>query len=62
VQTFIPGRFLTGLIPTVLLDQYKFWQSKDSDDLIGDVFDNGGGVGCLKVVMNKVSEPTKSAK
>jgi len=30
MQTFLPSRFLRGLIPVVLLDEYEFWQSPDN--------------------------------
>ena len=33
-QMFVPSRFLSGIIPTILLNQYKFWQNED-DSLIG---------------------------
>jgi hypothetical protein len=34
-QTFLPRRFLYGLIPTVLLEQYSFWQNQHDDSLTG---------------------------
>jgi hypothetical protein len=34
LQTHVPGRFLTGLIPSVLLENYVFWQNED-DSLSG---------------------------
>jgi hypothetical protein len=33
-QTFIPGRFLAGLLPSALIDNFIFWQN-DNDDIIG---------------------------
>ena len=33
-QTFIPERFLAGLLPTALIEKYTFWQS-ENDDIIG---------------------------
>jgi hypothetical protein len=33
-QTFMPIRFLRGLIPDVLLNDYVFWQNAN-DDLVG---------------------------
>lgn len=33
-QTFIPERFLAGLIPSALIDVYMFWQGKN-DEIIG---------------------------
>ena len=33
-QTFIPERFLAGLIPAALVEKYIFWQS-ENDDIIG---------------------------
>jgi hypothetical protein len=33
-QTFLPERFLAGLIPSALIDKYIFWQS-ENDDIIG---------------------------
>ena len=33
-QTYVPPRFLAGLIPSALVDKYAFWQSED-DDIIG---------------------------
>ena len=33
-QMFLPSRFLSGIIPTVLLNQYKLWQN-DDDSLTG---------------------------
>lgn len=33
-QTFIPERFLAGLIPAALVEKYLFWQS-ENDDIIG---------------------------
>lgn len=33
-QTFIPERFLAGLLPAALIDNYVFWQS-ENDDIIG---------------------------
>lgn len=33
-QTFIPERFLAGLLPTALIEKYTFWQSED-DNIIG---------------------------
>ncbi len=34
LQTFIPHRLLTGLLPSAILDAYDFWQNED-DSLIG---------------------------
>lgn len=33
-QTYIPPRFLAGLLPTSLVEQYVFWQNED-DNIIG---------------------------
>jgi hypothetical protein len=33
-QTYVPPRFLAGLIPTALVEKYTFWQS-ENDDIIG---------------------------
>jgi len=33
-QVFIPSRFMRGLVPAALLEDYEFWQCKD-DSLIG---------------------------
>ena len=33
-QTFFPSRLLAGIMPSSLLNQYKFWQNED-DSLIG---------------------------
>ncbi len=33
-QTFIPERFLAGLLPAALVEKYIFWQS-ENDDIIG---------------------------
>ena len=33
-QVYIPKRFLAGILPTALSDNYTFWQS-DNDDIIG---------------------------
>ena len=33
-QTFVPDRFLAGLIPSALIEKYIFWQS-ENDDIIG---------------------------
>lgn len=33
-QTYVPPRFLAGLLPSCLVDQYVFWQSED-DNIIG---------------------------
>lgn len=33
-QTFVPPRFLAGLVPSALVDKYVFWQSED-DNIIG---------------------------
>lgn len=52
IQTFIPPRFLAGLLPSTLVDKYVFWQDED-DNIIGyekhaqdqaDVDDNGEAV------------------
>jgi hypothetical protein len=33
-QTYLPDRFLAGLIPSALIEKYIFWQS-ENDDIIG---------------------------
>jgi len=33
-QTYVPPRFLAGLVPSALVDKYVFWQSED-DNIIG---------------------------
>lgn len=33
-QTFVPPRFLAGLVPSALVDKYVFWQS-ENDDIVG---------------------------
>jgi len=33
-QTFVPPRFLAGLVPSALVDKYVFWQGED-DNIIG---------------------------
>lgn len=33
-QTFVPPRFLAGLVPSALVDKYVYWQS-ENDDIIG---------------------------
>ena len=33
-QTYVPPRFLAGLLPSALVENYAFWQSQ-SDDIIG---------------------------
>jgi hypothetical protein len=33
-QTYVPPRFLAGLIPSALVEKYVFWQS-ENDDIIG---------------------------
>jgi hypothetical protein len=33
-QTYVPPRFLAGLVPSALVDKYVFWQS-ENDDIIG---------------------------
>jgi hypothetical protein len=33
-QTYVPPRFLAGLIPSALVDKYAFWQG-ENDDIIG---------------------------
>ena len=33
-QTYVPPRFLAGLIPSALVEKYAFWQSED-DNIIG---------------------------
>lgn len=33
-QTYVPPRFLAGLVPSALVDNYVFWQSED-DNIIG---------------------------
>jgi hypothetical protein len=34
VQTYVPPRFLAGLVPAALVDKYMFWQSED-DNITG---------------------------
>lgn len=34
LQTFLPHRLLTGLMPSAILEAYDFWQNED-DSLIG---------------------------
>ena len=34
-QTFLPTRFLHGIVPTALLSKYKFWQNASDDCVIG---------------------------
>jgi len=34
VQTYIPPRFLAGLIPAALVEKYVFWQN-EADDIVG---------------------------
>ena len=38
IQTFVPARFLAGVIPTCLLEQYRYWQSED-DNMVGEPTD-----------------------
>lgn len=38
-QTYIPPRFLAGLLPTALIEKYVFWQS-ENDDITGYEFSN----------------------
>ena len=33
-QTYVPSRFLAGLLPSALIEKYIFWQS-ENDDIIG---------------------------
>ncbi len=33
-QTYLPPRFLAGIVPTALIDKYLFWQS-ENDNIIG---------------------------
>ena len=44
VQTFVPPRFLEGLIPTALVEEYVFWQNED-DDIVGYEKENTGNDG-----------------
>ena len=34
-ETFVPSRFLYGLLPSALLDHFMFWQRADTDSFVG---------------------------
>ena len=34
-QTYLPHRYIRGIVPSVLLKMYKFWQNNDDDSIIG---------------------------
>ena len=50
IQTFIPRRFLAGILPDSLLQRYIFWQNADDDTIIGYIARHvraAGNVGSL---------------
>ena len=53
VQVFIPSRFFAGIIPTALLDQYKYWQNQD-DSFVGEPVDPKSSYG-LTISLTKDS-------
>ena len=34
-QTFVPHRYLNGLLPTALLEIFNFWQNDTDDSIVG---------------------------
>ena len=51
VQTFVPSRFLAGIVPACLLEQYRYWQSED-DNLSGEAVDPKN-IYSLAIMLNK---------
>ena len=66
IQTFIPRRFLAGILPDSLLQRYIFWQNEHDDTIIGYVARHvraGGNVGTLsqlhiQIVKNGIPDLT----
>ena len=75
LQTYVPSRFLEGLIPSSLVEKYVFWQSeddnligyerdtlvqKDDDDLVPPTLSDEGPSSRLKIILSKKSDYDKS--
>lgn len=61
-QTFIPLRFLYGLVPTALLQNYNFWQNAD-DSLTGYMpikSQSNTARSIVRVELNKTGHPDTS--
>mmetsp|Transcript_2150 Transcript_2150/g.2909 ORF Transcript_2150/g.2909 Transcript_2150/m.2909 type:complete len:4480 (+) Transcript_2150:77-13516(+) len=39
-ETMVPGRLLSGVVPTALLESYRFWQRSGSCELTGEPLDS----------------------
>jgi hypothetical protein len=64
LQTFIPSRFLMGLVPEALLDQYMFWQNAD-ESISGYQYPSSeaaeADLSKLHIVLSKTGEGSKGA-
>ena len=73
-QTYVPPRFLAGLLPSCLVDQYVFWQNEDDsiigyeklgeegdeDDPLAKKFDADSPSSRLKITLSKGSDFDKT--
>jgi hypothetical protein len=50
-QMFFPSRFLSGILPSILLNQYKFWQNED-DSLVGYMPDLESNKSVIRSILN----------
>ena len=75
IQTYVPPRFLAGLIPSALIEKYVFWQSEDDnitgyekapakdedkEEVEGELAGDEAPLSRLKIILSKDSEIDKS--